>query len=141
MLINAGPFASVHFAFKKSLVTVGFLYSVMADAGLNVVQRLDYVDTFTEKEAGSPVRRNANYPLKALYAVDNTCYQAFGFTPSGFEPKICPEIVQPQIVVDPGAPPPASTPGVDACTALGRPNPVNCPWGWSDYPFCVCTPG
>lgn len=138
--INAGPYATVQFAVKKSFVGQKFLYSVMADAGLQDAARLDYVDFFTEAEAGSPVRSNVNYPLKELFAVDNTCYQAFGFTPTGYEPKICPDIIQPQNVKEPGNPPP-STPGVDACTAIGSPNPGNCPWGWSDWPFCVCTPG
>ncbi|HAX68793.1 MAG TPA: hypothetical protein PK152_06250 [Anaerolineales bacterium] len=136
--INAGQYATVQFAFKKSLSGSSFFYSVLADAGLKDVARLDYVDYFTEADAGSPVRSNPNYPLNQLYAVDNTCYQAFGFKPSGFEPKVCPEIIQPQQAKEGPAP---NTPGVDACTAIGSPNPGNCPWGWSDWPFCVCTPG
>ncbi len=140
--MNAGPLATIQFAFKKSFAGSSFLYSVLSDAGLKDIARLDYVDYFTEADAGSPVRSNLNYPLKALYAVDNTCYQAFGFKPSGYEPKICPEIVQPQIIQSGGGvPQPGSTPGVDACTAMGRPDPGNCPWGWSDAPYCVCTPG
>jgi len=134
--INADPQSTIQFAFKKSFAGNSFLYAVMADVGLKDIARLDYVDHFTEKDAGSSVRSNPNYPLKALYAVDNTCYQAFGFEPSGYEPKICPEIVQP-FINNPSQP----TPGVDYCTSIGSPNPGNCPWGWSDAPFCVCTPG
>ncbi len=138
--INAGQYAAVQFAFKKTLAGSAFFYSVLADAGLKDVRRLDYVDYFTAMEAGSPVRRNANYPLKALYAVDNTCYQAFGFKPTGFEPKVCPEIVQPVVEQPerPGQPPPT---GVDYCTSIGRPNPGNCPYGWADAPYCTCIPG
>lgn len=139
--INAGPQATVQFAFKKSFAGTSFLYSVMSDAGLKDIARLDYVDYFTEKDAGSSVRSNPNYPLKALYAVDNTCYQAFGIKPTGYEPKICPEIVQPFIANEPGQPVISVTPGVDYCASIGRPNPGNCPWGWSDAPYCVCTPG
>ncbi len=135
--INAGEYATVQFAIKKSWVGSTFMYSVMADGGLKNISKLDYVDAFTQQEAGSPVRSNSYYPLQALFAVDNTCFQAFGFTPSGFEPKICPEIVQPVIAEGPIP----NTPGVDACTAIGSPNPGNCPWGWSDWPYCVCTPG
>lgn len=102
--IHASEKATVQFAFKKSWAGNRFMYGVMADAGLKDVSRLDYVDYFTEQEAGSPVRRNPYYPLQALYAVDNTCYQAFGFKPSGLEPKICPEIVQPQVAEEPGGP-------------------------------------
>jgi len=135
--INAGPLATVQFAFKKSLSGEKFFYGVAADAGVKDVSRMDYVDTFSLEEAGSPIRSSANYPLKAVYAVDNTCFQAFGFTPTGFEPKVCPKITQPQVK---NSKVPA-TPGVDACTAIGRPNPGNCPYGWADYPFCGCIPG
>lgn len=134
--INAGPYATVQFAFKQSFSGASFLYSVMADAGLRDIARLDYVDYFTEVEAGSPVRDNLNYPLKALYAVDNTCFQAFGFKPTGFEPKICPVIVQP-VISQPGEPAsPGTTPPPSGCQ-----DPGNCPWGWSGEPYCVCTPG
>jgi len=139
--INAGPLATVQFAFKKSLVGAQFMFGVMADGGLKDVTMLDYVDRFTERDAGSPVRRSAFYPLQALYAVDNTCFQAFGFTSTGFEPKICPVIVQPTQQVENPPPPgqPGSTPPVDACTAAGLPtNPGNCPYGWWDYPWCMC---
>lgn len=148
--VNAGPLATVQFAFKNSFSGSSFLYSVMADAGLQDVSHLDYVDFMNELEAGSPVRSNSNYPLKKLFAVDNTCYQAFGFKASGYEPKICPVIVQPQIVQ-----PEISQPGIistiipgvtpsnnnDKCTSVGSPNPGNCPYGWADYPYCYCIPG
>ncbi|HRQ23797.1 MAG TPA: hypothetical protein PLF42_10260, partial [Anaerolineales bacterium] len=65
----------------------------------------------------------------------------FGFTSTGFEPKICPVIVQPMQQVENPPPPgqPGSTPPVDACTAAGLPtNPGNCPYGWWDYPWCMC---
>lgn len=140
--VNASDLATVQFAVKKTLAGDKFLYLVMADAGLQDVARLDYVDYFTEEQAGSPVRSSRYYPLKELYAVDNTCYQAFGFVPTGYEPKICPEILQPQIIESGGYSP--STPGSpseDYCTSIGRPNPGNCPYGWSDAPYCVCTPG
>ncbi|MFM8875632.1 MAG: hypothetical protein ACKOGC_06130, partial [Anaerolineae bacterium] len=142
--INAGEFATVQLAFKKAFSGNEFFYGVLADAGLKDVARLDYVDYFTESDAGSPVRENPVYPLKAIFAVDNTCYQAVGFKPTLFEPKVCPVIVQP-IIAKPSTgtttgttPPP---PGVDYCTSIGRPNPGNCPFGWSDAPYCVCTPG
>lgn len=134
--LGEGEYATLQFAFKKSWAGTKFLYSVMADAGPRDPALLDYVDHWTNQEAGSPVRDSGFYPLGQLFAVDNTCYQAVGFTPTGYEPKICPVIVQPEIIeIVP------ETPGVDACTAMGQPNPGNCPYGWSDYPFCFCTPG
>jgi hypothetical protein len=133
--INAGPFAVVQFAFKKSLSGDSFMYSVMADAGLKNVSHLDYVDYLTEKEAGSSVRKSQNYPLKQLYAVDNTCYQAFGFTPSGIEPKICPVIVQPSV----GSPEQPQPDGSSGC----QPPPGGCPLNgpWEGEPVCLCGPG
>jgi len=133
--INAGRFATVQFAFKKSFSGGTFMYSVMADAGLKDVARLDYVDYFTEREAGSPVRDNLNYPLKELFAVDNTCFQAFGFSPSKFEPKICPDIVQPQeiIIRQPGSP--TSQPcelNYSTCQNMG--------YGGFDEATCSCVP-
>lgn len=134
--INAGPNATVQFAFKKSWAGEAFMFGVTADGGLKDVSMMDYADRFTESEAGSPVRRNAFYPLKALYAVDNTCYQAFGFKPSGYEPKICPEIVQPA-VGQPGEPPPGVPPET-GCEPPPGGCPLNGPW---DPVLCLCGPG
>ncbi|MEW6241923.1 MAG: hypothetical protein AB1564_14050 [Chloroflexota bacterium] len=94
---TTGP--DLQFAFKKSLTGSSFMYGVLADAGLKDVSKLDYVDRFTEEEAGSPVRDKKHYPLKALFAVDNTCRAAFGFNPTGYEPMLCP----------PNEPPPGET--------------------------------
>ncbi|GAB1471171.1 hypothetical protein MASR2M66_20490 [Chloroflexota bacterium] len=130
--INAGPYAVVQFAIKKSFTGGKFFYSVMADAGLQDVARMDYVDYFTEAQAGSSVRSNVNYPLKELFAVDNTCYQAMGFTPTGFEPKICSDIVQPQNVSEPGQPPSSTCADPGNCTSYG--------YGWYFDPLsCSCT--
>ncbi|MDP2777438.1 MAG: hypothetical protein Q8O48_07330 [Anaerolineales bacterium] len=134
---NAGQDATVQFAFKKSWAGSTFLFGVLADAGLKDVSRLDYVDRFTEEEAGSPVRSNTYYPLQALFAVDNTCFQAVGFKPTSFEPKICPVIVQPQIVeppVQPGITPGQPPPPPPTC-------PNTCQYGQDPYPRCVCWPG
>ncbi|RJP54554.1 MAG: hypothetical protein C4557_02835 [Anaerolineaceae bacterium] len=131
---NTTQNATVQIAFKKSFAGSSFLYGALADSGLKDVTRLDYVDYFMEQEAGSPIRSSTYYPLKALYAVDNTCYQAYGFKPSGYEPKICPEIVQPQeIIREPGDPISTPEPGCQ--------DPGNCPYGWAGEPYCFCMPG
>jgi hypothetical protein len=88
--INFSDDANVQFSFKKSLAGSSFMYGVIADGGLKDVAQLDYVDRFTEAEAGSPVKDKKYYPLGALYAVDNTCREVFGFTPNGYEPMLCP---------------------------------------------------
>jgi len=87
--VNAGAKATVQFAFKKSWIGTKFMYGVIADGGLKSIADLDYVDRFTIEEAGSPVRDQQNYPLKALYGVDNVCREVFGFTGTKQEPQRC----------------------------------------------------
>ncbi len=107
--INAGANATVQFAFKRSWSGSVFMLGVIADAGLKDPGKLDYVDRFSIAEAGSPLKDNQNYPLKALFLVDNTCRDAFGFNPTHFEPQGCP--VAPTPTPRPKAPPPpADTP-------------------------------
>lgn len=86
----------IQLAFKRSLVgsPQTFLWGVWADDGENDPKKLDYNDTFTSSEAGSPYP-GANYPLKSLHTVDNTCREAFGFTPTGEEPGICHQLEVP----------------------------------------------
>jgi hypothetical protein len=87
--VNAGPKATVQFAFKRTWAGTRFLYGVIADGGLKSVADMDYVDRFTEEQAGSPIKNNQYYPLKALYAVDNVCREAFGMTGTQQEPQRC----------------------------------------------------
>jgi hypothetical protein len=87
---DAGLKATIQFAFKRSLTDGGFMLGVMADASLRDIGQLDYVDRFLPEDAGSPVRSNKYYPLGELYLVDNTCQEAFGYKPTGYEPKLCP---------------------------------------------------
>ncbi len=89
--VNAGKLATVQFAFKLSLAGSRFMCGVLADAGLRDITSLDYVDRYTEAEAGSPETDNANYPLKAIYGVDNVCREAIGFIGTWEEPQRCPK--------------------------------------------------
>lgn len=132
---GAGKYAAIQFAFKQSLIGSTFMMGVVADAGLKDPGKFDYNDRFTEAEAGSPIKDKQYYPLKALYAVDNTCWNAFGFNPTGDEPKLCPTNEPPPSIKEPKAPTP------DYCTSIGKPNPGNCIYGWSGPPWCMCTPG
>jgi len=113
--MNAGPQAAVQFAFKKSWSGTVFMLGVLADAGLKDPKKLDYVDRFTSVDAGSPVRDNKNYPLKALFAVDNVCRSPFGFKPNGYEPQLCPTTAppatkKPKPTSEPVLPPPPLPP-------------------------------
>lgn len=88
--VNAGVNATVQFAFKRALAENRFMFGVIADAGPKEIEDLDYVDRFTKSEAGSPIRGDDDYPLKALYGVDNTCRTAQGFEGTWEEPQRCP---------------------------------------------------
>jgi len=86
----AGRQATIQFAFKKSLSGASFLLGVLADAGLRDVSQMYYNDRFTEDEAGSPEKNEKEYPLKALYAFDNACREAYNYNAIGYEPLLCP---------------------------------------------------
>jgi len=127
--INAGERASVQFAVKRSLITGPFMFGVVADGGLKDVSRYDYNDRFIESDAGSPEIKEAYYPLKEVFGVDNSCQTAIGFDPTGYEPKLCP--VEP--TPTPG-PRPQNTPG--ACQPPGGSCPAG--WWWVGEPGCYC---
>lgn len=88
--LSSSASSTLDFAFKKSWSGTVFMLGVFSDAGLKDVAKLDYVDRFTETEAGSPIKDKLAYPLKALFAVDNSCQEAYGFEPTGYEPRLCP---------------------------------------------------
>lgn len=113
----------VQFAFKKALTGPAFSLGVVADAGLKDVTKYDYADHISLTDAGSPVQGNLYFPLKSLFAVDNTCWEAYGIQTTGFEPKICQPILQP-----------VNTPSKDACDP-----PPDCGGGPFDPETCLCT--
>lgn len=81
----------VQIAFKRTAIgnDPAFLWAAWADAGVKLPGWFDYDDHFTAAEAGSSLAGKAEYPLKALAAVDNTCRMAYGFTLLGTEPGAC----------------------------------------------------
>jgi hypothetical protein len=87
--VNAGKKATVQFAFKRSFFGEQFMFGVLADGGIRSIEDLDYVDRYTEEQAGSPEKSEKEYPLKAVYAVDNVCREAYGFVGTGDEPLRC----------------------------------------------------
>lgn len=145
--MNIGPNATIQFAFKKSWSGTVFMLGVLSDAGLKDVTKLDYVDRFTEEQAGSPVRDKKYYPLKALFAVDNTCQEAFGFKPTGEEPKLCPKEPPPTKQPGPGGPTPGTmTPGCQnpsSYTTQSSCEAAGCAWrrppAITYVPSSVCT--
>jgi hypothetical protein len=84
--------AKVQLAFKYSVLgnASQFLWNGLADFGVRRPDWLDYNDHFTQGEAGSPLPLQADYyPLQALFGIDNTCRDAYGFSPIGSEPGLC----------------------------------------------------
>ncbi len=66
-----------------------FLWSIWADKGLMDPGKYYYHDHFTFREAGSPIKADEVYPLAAVYSVDNTCSQPYGFAPAEYIPGMC----------------------------------------------------
>ncbi len=135
---QAGQGNLIQFAIKKGLTGPQFFFGAIADAGLKDPGRMDYVDHLTEKQAGSPVRSNLNYPLKELYAVDSTCHAAFGFTPTGFEPKVCPRIVPPTQKSSSSGSGVVATPGMSGCQPPAGGCASDAPHWWP-HPHCACS--
>jgi hypothetical protein len=83
----------IQFAFKQTMIgnpTSGFEAAIWADASnLKDPAQFAYNDLMAIELAGSPLKGDANYPIKAVYAVDSTCYRPFGTT-GGYAPLICP---------------------------------------------------
>jgi hypothetical protein len=83
--------ATLQIAVSKNLLgdAKQFLWSVWADSGLRKLNELDYNDRFSAGEAGSPIKADKTYPVKALFALDNTCRVAYGFSPKTVLPGMC----------------------------------------------------
>jgi hypothetical protein len=67
-----------------------FLWGAWADHSSKKFSEFDYNDSMGLSEAGSPFVDNEDYPIKALYKVDNTCRLPYGFEQgSASIPGIC----------------------------------------------------
>ncbi len=82
---------AIEFALKKTAIEKDgmFLWSAWANNDAEGRYKMDYNDLMTNEKAGSPVMGEANYPLKEISLLDNTCRLPYGFTPSGSEPGVC----------------------------------------------------
>lgn len=83
--------AAVQIAISRSLLVESrFLWGAWADNGLKNVKSYDYNDTMNLSTAGSPINTDADYPIKALYNLDNTCRLPYGFEQVGMSyPGMC----------------------------------------------------
>ena len=84
---------TVEVAFKNSLIggeKGKFVWRPFTDGVPFLPNQYDLQNTYTLEQAGSPIISESNYPLKEVYAVDNTCRVASGYEATGKEPGICP---------------------------------------------------
>jgi hypothetical protein len=113
----------IQFAVKRSLPGGSFLWGVWADLGLKDPAKFNYNDAFTEDQAGSPEKSETQfYPVKAVHSVDNTCREAVGFRPTGYEPMLCPRVEpthEPQQPPQAGCVNPGQYHDAASCTAAG----------------------
>lgn len=94
--IAPGDPTLVQIAFKSSFLGENplFLWGAWSMLGPDQFSFFDHNDKYTHAEAGSPTKSETEfYPLKAMFALDNTCRGASGYLPKGDEPGLCPELV------------------------------------------------
>ncbi len=145
---------TIEFAFPAAWVSREqpmFLWRAWADGQLHDPARMDYHDTFTAEQAGSPYQGRPH--VDAIAQADNTCYTAFGYRPLGIEPCLC-RSADP---LHPLCPAPPEAP-VEGCRDLGGGwmqctvddqgqslnrychwDPVLCRWDCRGTPVCFGT--
>ena len=71
---------AVQIAVSKALLenSEEFLYGAWVDGGLQDFGMFDYNDAIGPGAAGSPLKDSDDYPIKALYSLDNTCRLPYG---------------------------------------------------------------
>jgi hypothetical protein len=84
---------TVEIAFKNSLIggeKGKFVWRPLTDGSPYQNTVYDLHVSYTVEQAGSPLKDSMFYPLKDVFAVDNTCRVASGYEASGKEPGLCP---------------------------------------------------
>jgi hypothetical protein len=109
---------SIQFAISYSLIGTPerFLWGAWADGGLVDPTRYSYNKVMDLAAAGSPYH-GKDYPLKALYNLDNTCKLPFGMDQAGDYPGMCKIGIPPSVAKTPQAksPPTIECPKVLRC--------------------------
>lgn len=84
---------TIEIAFKNSLIggeKGAFVWRPLTDGSPYPTTAYDLHLSHTLEQAGSPLKDSMFYPLKEVFAVDNTCRVASGYEASGKEPGLCP---------------------------------------------------
>jgi hypothetical protein len=103
--LQPGSQDTVEIAFKNSLVGGAkgrFVWRPFTDGVPYQPNLYDLQNSFSLEQAGSPIIGEKFYPLKEVYAVDNTCRVASGYEATGKEPGICPLPILPDKPDQPG---------------------------------------
>ncbi len=88
--IDPGNLAGVQLAISKALLgSEEFAWGAWADGGIQDPSLFDYDDNFGQSEAGSPVKTEDDYPIKAVYSVDNTCRLTYSIVDTSGIPGLC----------------------------------------------------
>ena len=127
--INPQNPGAINLAIKKTLLDnkASFMWNGWADGGVMDPAKFDYNDTIALADAGSPYSGMTNYPVKALFLVDNTCRIAFGFTPTGLEIGGCVLFAPTPVLTDTNVPPTV----VPLCNCSNHPSTY-----WNYDPTC-----
>lgn len=91
--LKPGSENTVEIAFKNKIAggnQAKFDWRPFTDGAVYSEKAYDLQVSYTQEQAGSPYRNDVDYPLKDVFAVDNTCRAASGYEPTGKEPGICP---------------------------------------------------
>jgi hypothetical protein len=91
--LKPGTEDTVEIAFKNSIVggeKGKFIWRPFTDGAPFSEKEYDLQVSYTLEQAGSPIKGEIDYPLKDVFAVDNTCRVASGYEATGYEPGICP---------------------------------------------------
>lgn len=87
--------AAFEIAYKTDLTqNAGYLWSVIADEGLQEPGMADYNDWFSFPEAGSPYPEHDYHPIQEIYLLDSTCRSWYGYEPEGDEIGLCQQYIE-----------------------------------------------
>ena len=67
-----------------------FTWQPIADGNPFPPSQYDINDYYVLKKAGTPILGETYYPVRQVFALDNTCRGLSGLTPSGSEQGVCP---------------------------------------------------
>lgn len=97
MRVDPANPAKFQLALKTTLIDKdNFFWKAFANGGIVDPARFDYNDNNIEIQAGSPNTISQFYPVGDLDLLDSTCWIAYNFRPTGYEPCSCSKPITPE---------------------------------------------